>query len=77
MFTTRSEPLVIDPVIEWSTYLGGSGDDQVIYASGNVSAGNTTSVDFPDSSPARRGGWDVFYRAGSSTQIFGGSGDDI
>jgi hypothetical protein len=73
----RSRPLAIDPVIESSSYLGGSGDDQVIYSSGNVSAGNTLSADFPDSNPARRKNWDVFYRVGDSTQIIGGSDDDI
>jgi hypothetical protein len=47
-----SLPLVIDPVIAYSTYLGGSGDDQIravtADANGNVYvAGSTTSLDFP------------------------------
>jgi hypothetical protein len=73
----HSKPLAIDPVLESSTYLGGDGEDQVIYSAGAVAAGNTSSIDFPDSTPARRKGWDVFYRSGNSTQIFGGSGDDV
>jgi hypothetical protein len=48
----RSIPLVIDPVITYSTYLGGSGDDQPIWSaidrSGNFYVtGFTNSPDFP------------------------------
>ena len=47
-----SKPLVIDPVLEYSTYLGGSGTDQLtgiaVDATGNVYlAGYTDSADFP------------------------------
>jgi hypothetical protein len=47
-----SKPLVIDPVLVYSTYLGGSGDEQpagiAVDASGNVYiAGYTDSTDFP------------------------------
>ena len=47
-----SKPLVIDPVLEYSTYLGGSGTDQptgiAVDNSGNVYvAGYTDSPDFP------------------------------
>jgi len=48
----RSQPLVIDPVIVYSTYLGGSGDDQAsgiaVDGTGSVYvAGYTDSADFP------------------------------
>jgi hypothetical protein len=48
----RSLPLVIDPVITYSTYLGGSGDDQPIWSdidrAGNFYVtGFTNSPDFP------------------------------
>jgi hypothetical protein len=48
----RSIPLVIDPVITYSTYLGGSGDDQPIWSdidrAGNFYVtGFTNSPDFP------------------------------
>ncbi|MBZ5577188.1 MAG: hypothetical protein LAP40_11570 [Acidobacteriia bacterium] len=72
----HTKVLAIDPTLESSTYLGGSGDDEVVFASGTISAGNTTSSDFPDAAVARRSGTDVFYRSGTSTLIFGGSGDD-
>lgn len=47
-----SKPLVIDPVLVYSTYLGGSGSDQptgiAVDNSGNVYiAGYTDSIDFP------------------------------
>jgi hypothetical protein len=48
----RSRPLVIDPVLSYSTYLGGDGTDKVaavaVDGGGNLYvAGNTTSTDFP------------------------------
>ena len=48
----RSAPLVIDPVLTYSTYLGGSGNDDIrglaVDASGNIYvAGFTDSADFP------------------------------
>jgi hypothetical protein len=73
----HSRPLAIDPTIDSASYLGGSGDDQVIYSNGAVVAGNTMSSDFPNGSVAPRKGWDVFYENAGFTQIFGGSGDDI
>src|SRR5262249_54198954 len=62
--TTR--PLVIDPVLSYSTYLGGNGEDVgrgiAVDASGNVYVtGSTTSTDFPTRNPmqpAYRGGGD-------------------
>jgi len=52
------EPLVIDPVLRYSTYLGGSGNDQVrgitVDAVGNAYVtGVTASTDFPLVNPAR------------------------
>ncbi len=53
----RSVPLTIDPVIEYSTYLGGSGDVDFVNgiavdASGNTyMAGSTNSANFPTVSP--------------------------
>jgi hypothetical protein len=52
----RSEPLVIDPVLVYSTYLGGSGHDQgyaiAVDSSGNAYvAGQTSSSDFPTANP--------------------------
>jgi beta-propeller repeat-containing protein len=50
----RSEPLVLDPVLNFSTYLGGSADDDgaaIAVDSNNnvVVAGTTSSTDFPTS----------------------------
>jgi len=82
-----SRPLVIDPVLDYSTYLGGSGSDVAnavaVNASGQVYvAGYTDSIDFPGS-PANRQAVDAFVTkldATGSTVLFtayvGGSGDD-
>ena len=48
----RSEPLILDPILNYSTYLGGSGDDVAfgiaLDSTGNAFvAGQTTSIDFP------------------------------
>lgn len=48
----RSQPLIIDPILSYSTYLGGSGDDAIygiaVDSSGNAwVAGATSSTDFP------------------------------
>lgn len=48
----RTRPLVIDPLVEFASYLGGSGDDHIadvaVDASGAVYvAGTTHSLDFP------------------------------
>ncbi|HYO84179.1 MAG TPA: SBBP repeat-containing protein [Bryobacteraceae bacterium] len=53
----RDPPLVIDPVLSYSTYLGGSGDDQAVGigvdAAGNTYVGGTTtSIDFPTTAGA-------------------------
>jgi RHS repeat-associated protein len=64
----RNRPLVIDPVILWASYLGGSGADTAtgvaMDAAGNVYvAGETTSANFPTQRPiqgANAGGGDAF-----------------
>lgn len=63
-----SRPLVIDPVLAYSSYLGGSGDDGIAALStddaGNLYAtGATASTNFPMKGavqPANGGGGDVF-----------------
>ncbi len=64
-----AKPLVIDPTLVYSTYLGGSGEDRshgvVVDSSGNLYIhGNTTSTDFPTAgSPyqgSKSGGQDAF-----------------
>jgi hypothetical protein len=52
----RSRPLVIDPLLVYSTYLGRSGDDSgnaiAVDAAGSAYvAGSTTSTDFPTAAP--------------------------
>jgi hypothetical protein len=52
-----SKPLIIDPTLSYSTYLGGSLDDEggtdiAVDASGNAYVtGNTESINFPTASP--------------------------
>ena len=87
----RSRALVIDPVLAYSTYLGGSGStdatDIAVDASGNAYVtGQTSSADFPTVGPyqsTHAGSGDVFVTklnpAGSglvySTYIGGGGSD--
>jgi len=64
-----SHALVIDPVIAWSSYLGGGGDDAAygiaIDGSGNVYvAGDTASPDFPTS-----GGFDTSLGGASDAVV--------
>jgi hypothetical protein len=73
----RSRPLVIDPVLEYSTYLGGTGDETgwgiAVDAAGNAYVtGETASTDFPTAGPpaqpAHAGGLlDAFVTKLSST----------
>jgi len=87
-----ARPLVIDPVLLYSTYLGGSGIDDAANAigvdqSGNVYVtGKTTSINFPTQNAeqaASGAGYDAFVTkidpSGSAlvySTYFGGSGDD-
>ena len=72
----RDLPLVIDPVLSYSTYLGGSGEDVAtsvaVDASGNAYVtGSTTSVNFPATTgvvqASNAGQQDVFVTKLSST----------
>jgi len=88
-----TQPLVIDPVLAYSTYLGGSGFDfgYGIAVDGSGSAyvtGRTTSTNFPLTTPFQGtngvGYYDVFVAklnaAGSGLSYatyLGGSGDDV
>lgn len=79
-----SLPLVIDPVIESSTYFGGSGEDSIVAYRGSVTVGMTSSIDFPGAEYRRRRGRDIFVKGASSvydgvnsTAIYGGNGDDV
>ena len=89
-----TKPLIIDPTLSYSTYLGGSGNDFnqsgsgiAVDATGNAYVtGQTSSVDFPTTSPfqgASGGGLDVFVAKLSSSgttllysTYLGGSGND-
>ncbi len=87
-----SRPLIIDPALVYSTYLGGSGDDEgnsiTVDASGNAYlAGFTNSIDFPTANaaqPTQGGGQqDAFVAKLNATgtalvyaTYFGGNGQD-
>jgi uncharacterized repeat protein (TIGR01451 family) len=87
----RSLPLVIDPVLRYSTFIGGSGDDaaeSVWVGSTNVYiVGQTTSLDLPTPGGYRTNAYasnDVFvacFNSNGTSLIFatylGGSGDEF
>jgi uncharacterized repeat protein (TIGR01451 family) len=84
-------PLVIDPVLAWSTYLGGSGQDAAMGIAVDVTGaayvtGHTASVDFPTANAVQAinaGGFDAFVTKFAvdgtalvySTYLGGSSGD--
>ncbi|MCY3017600.1 MAG: SBBP repeat-containing protein [Planctomycetota bacterium] len=87
----RQRPLVIDPVLVYSTYLGGGSDDGggriAVGSSGNAYVGGTTSsTNFPTAGPfqaANAGSNDVFIvklNAAGTALVYctylGGSGSD-
>ena len=86
----RSRELVIDPALSYSTYLGGSGEDEAfaiaLDGSGNAYvAGQTASINFPahTGTVSSVGGFDAFVTklnaTGSSvvfTTLIGGTTDD-
>ncbi len=87
----RGFPLVIDPVLVYATYLGGSQGDAgwavaVDGAGATYVLGTTSSLDFPTASPSQKkqaGGTDVFIskiNPAGSAQIYstylGGEGSD-
>jgi len=88
----RTQALVIDPVLSYSTYLGGTGADQAsgiaVDSQGNVYiTGSTQSLDFPTATPlsgANAGNSDIFVseiNASGSALLYstylGGSGNDV
>lgn len=88
----RTQPLVIDPVLSYSTFLGGSGTDQgkaiTVDAAGDVYVtGTTLSTNFPTTTGAfqtsLKGSTDIFVSKLDPTgatllysTYLGGSGDD-
>lgn len=83
----RSTPLIVDPVLELATYVGGENDDEIVAVTDGFIAGNTRSWAFPGTTATVRGSRDVFIRGTGlaipdgqtpfyGTVIFGGSDDD-
>jgi hypothetical protein len=83
-------PLVVDPVLEFASYLGGEADDEITTIGEGFVAGNTRSNLFDGLNTIPRRGRDIFIRIQASPNIsadnmlnwrdqvyiFGGSGDD-
>ncbi|MBS1830779.1 MAG: hypothetical protein JST93_36115 [Acidobacteria bacterium] len=80
----KTRPLIVDPVLEASTYWGGENDDEIVAVSEYFVAGNTRSAGLPNTTGARRRTRDIFLtglgRFGNTTLlgtvILGGSGDE-
>ena len=69
--------LSIDPVIDSSTFFGGSAEDSVIAANSGAIIGNTSSIDVPGAAFARRAGTCFFVQSNGQTTVYGGSGDTV
>jgi hypothetical protein len=66
-----SRPLIIDPVLAYSTYLGGSGTDSAsriaVDGAGNAYVtGQTSSVDFPAEGPSPDGPLQAYFGGGTN-----------
>ncbi len=84
----KTRPLVIDPILLYSTYLGGTGNDQaraifLDHADNVYLAGETDAINFPGAQNALGGGKDAFITKlnPSGSQVLfstylGGTGDD-
>lgn len=76
----RSLPLTIDPVLEASTYWGGSGEDTITFTDGSTIVGTTTSGDLPGLGSTVAPGRHIFISMPLNgkqwTWIYGGSGDE-
>jgi hypothetical protein len=73
----RSRPLIVDPVVTFSSYFGGEKDDSVVAVTAlNDVVGTTSSFAF-GTGPRR--GKDIFFSVAGYTGvvIFGGSDDDV
>jgi hypothetical protein len=85
-------PLIIDPTLEYSSYLGGSLNDQSQaiavsgYSNDALITGSTLSTNFPTTTGSNAGGQDAFVTRVRKTQnglslvfsiYLGGSGNDI
>ncbi|MBL8179278.1 MAG: hypothetical protein JNK48_31665, partial [Bryobacterales bacterium] len=80
----KTRPLIVDPVLEASTYWGGENDDEIVAVNDTFIAGNTRSAGFPSAPGERRRTRDIFLTGVGlfnnvrifGTAIVGGSGDD-
>jgi len=76
----KHSTVIVDPVLIAGSYIGAEGDDRVVAADPRTAiVGTTTSVGFPGFLTAKHRGTDIFvYNPQSqSTNIIGGSGDDV
>ena len=69
----RTRELLIDPVLDTWSFLGGSGSDRITVVQGNVTAGVTDSTGWLS---GERRGRDIFVNFSGSYAVYGGSGDE-